>query len=587
MDRYDGLTREYLHRGMTHRKIAFALSVLLVCVNIGLSHCTIVALADEPAFQTSTTGGDVSGQDATVSGQDSSVSGQDPAVSDNSSVTGNDPVTDPEPQPEEELPEEPSVSDNGREEVPVEEPTEEPIAEENPDTPQAEPEQIANTEYEAVAYEEIAEYFLEPHITQIDRDAEYEDGIYYAYANACYYIHIDNGVSYLVCCYDGGRDYIEVKDGVAVWQIPEDHSGEVSFGYEGTEGTYRELFADVIFHDTTAPSVVFGMDDSYQSRLRVEVSEVGNAKSGIESVYCTVDGEDAHLLDLRSIQTGTWRGEEVSLMSVGTYRDEAGTHEITVTVTDRCGNTAEITETFEILTNGMISVTLPGSFIIPMLYDSTSASYYIQDNVLKVTNHGDSPLDVTITNITVNVDKTLPSNWAGEVTSEALAAAARKSIDSTVSVAVPGLDTFSVRLKEGLNSDVYSFTLGAEGSEDSQAEIRYTGETGEGGSELWESGDFMVHMTFLFAIHMDPKEAPADEALSDAEKTNSNLQNAGLNTLPSEQPTLAEETLPEDVVPAAAAPAEETETPVLESDPGPDGGTMPENVAENDPATTL
>ncbi len=533
MGGYYGLTSKYRRRGMTHRKIALALSVLLVCVNLGLSHFSVVALADGFAGDESS----VSGNDDTSplivipgsSVSDNSFSNPDPNPTEDSSVSDNEsePEETEEIIPEEEASdedvpsediseEETDETDLPEEEIP-EETTEEETPEETPaEVPHAEPEPIANTEYQAVAYEEIAEYFLEPRIGQVDRDADYVDGVYYAHPNGCYYFFLENETNYLVCRYDGGQEYISVKNGKAVWNIPGDLSGRVSFGYEGTEGTFRELFSDLIFHDTTAPAVVLGMDETYQSQLRVEISEVGDAKSGIAEVTCSVDGKEVSLENYAEIQKSIWRGSQVALMGIGTLRHTAGIHEVTLKVTDNCGNLSEVTEEVEFLTNGIISVSLPSTFMLPMMYDYENRNYVIMDNQLNVINNGDCPLDVKITNVTVSVDKTLPSDWKGGDPSAALAAAARKAVDTTMSVESRESGQSSRHLKEGLNSEVLSFMLDAkkDGESGNVATISFAGATVQGDPSLWESGDFVVHMTFMFSLHLDPK---AETVITDGE----------------------------------------------------------------------
>ena len=65
----------------------------------------------------------------------------------------------------------------------------------------------------------------------------------------------------------------------------------------------------------------------------------------------------------------------------------------------------------------------------------------------------------------------------------------------------------SSRLEEGLNDHVVSFVLDAkrDGETDNMATISFEGFTNEGDASLWESGDFMVHMTFLFSLHLEPQ----------------------------------------------------------------------------------
>jgi hypothetical protein len=153
-------------------------------------------------------------------------------------------------------------------------------------------------------------------------------------------------------------------------------------------------------------------------------------------------------------------------------------------------------------------------------------------------------------------------------------------VDATLCITTDAEGRSSHHLKEGLNREGITFTLDPK-SEDGTSNIAYiqfTGSTGTGDPALWENGDFVVHMTFQFSIHRDPDQDRAVSKLKKASDLNTSLQDAGLNTAPSDpEPVLTSETIPDSETPLSSAPSEAFKTTVLERDSGPGGGSVSEN----------
>ena len=214
------------------------------------------------------------------------------------------------------------------------------------------------------------------------------------------------------------------------------------------------------FHDQQKPEISYERiakeDGQY---AHIIVADPGENPSGIRECSITIDGESLPSEEITTSVTplseteGTVSQQEFEILLEGDVL-----HEILVQVTDNAGNSVSELISMRAV-NDVIEVVIPASFRITIWpYDEEGKQIYSDDVI--VFNQSSFPVDVSITDVNVEVNHTLPDDFQN---------AEGISKDCTVSLQLRQMNQEPVNflLNEGNNENLAVFSLSArqEGSD--------------------------------------------------------------------------------------------------------------------------
>lgn len=268
-------------------------------------------------------------------------------------------------------------------------------------------------------------------------------------------------------------------------ELPESFYGRVLVNCADLAGNISKIVSSHYLIENQKPQVQFLNGDMCTApyTLWIDVADKGEIVSGIENVVCRVNGENYDLQDIRTLEN-TVLGTDLEVPTQMTFPvslEEEGTYTIEVEVKDYAGNETVQTQTLEVKKPEMVAVLMPTEFTIHIDPQQLAGREQIFSDDIELHNISDFDVEVTMQEITVNVQNSISESGI------------RKDCDLYLIAPDTGE---RLALKKGKNKNVYSFRL--QKGQDSVV-LHFVGDTTKGADEMWRDSDISIDVQLSFA----------------------------------------------------------------------------------------
>jgi hypothetical protein len=440
-----------------------------------------------------------------------------------SAVAENPDEEQPTDTPDEEQSTDTPDTENPDEEQPVDTPdTENPDEENISDVPAEDvsevPEDIAEPEEEEISVRE-------PSVQGCERPSGFFMGsAYFVNGTDAYHFYVQNDAAAdIICRYNGKEESLSLENGAYTWAVPQEFDANIEVGYFSAKGEFVTLLSEYVVNEHTAPVINYQQPENENQTLVVNLEDGGKIKSGIDEYQILIDGEQISPEQEDVIETCFLYGEKAVVSKVNLrFRLSCGEHEVQAIVTDYVGNASSLNFKIQVVPQDVISVVLPTTFSLAMLPENSTDQIISSDIV--ICNRSEFPLDVEISSVEVDVDKTIPQDAArtgvlstsgGKQTVYTLEEP-DKSCDVSLQLQTADEGTQIYHMPEGITDNVTTFALGERREEtnsqelqatqyvdnvesDDYAVINFRGMLSSGSKNMWRDGDLQITVVFSFA----------------------------------------------------------------------------------------
>lgn len=346
-------------------------------------------------------------------------------------------------------------------------------------------------------------------------NGNYERGIFFAGANACYEVNIQDSSTVssgnadlhrqeMICFHIGDTETeVPIVNGKASLPIERGQEGWLEISGSDVSGNAVSELRDYIISEDSLPVISYEvLRDAEQHSVRLVIEETGGIISGVRNYQCFLDGKTVVVEKVQREEKELGNGALVCYkvwfeIPLG---DMEG-HELVVRAEDNCSNQAEKV----ILTDGIqkdgISVVLPTDISLMMFNGAENIEGSIQSQDIVLINKSAFPVGVKVNQIAYEIEESEEEQKECQ-----LAVRIREYNKEESCVAISeneGMEPVFLQLEEGRESTDAKALLqkaaewnpiGSVLSPD-YGVLRLEGTLGKGN---WRDGDVKVNVVFEF-----------------------------------------------------------------------------------------
>lgn len=216
----------------------------------------------------------------------------------------------------------------------------------------------------------------------------------------------------------------------------------------------------------------------------IDIFDDGNIVSGIESMKCTVNGEEFTIENPLVCET-TELYQDLTVVSGYKFPivlQEVGTYDISVTAADNAGNVTEYETQVEVQEPQLVSILMLDSFAIHIDPQGLLGKEQIFSDELVLENMSDFDVRVNIDSVDLKVQDGVSDQGIQK--------------DCTIYLTAPDTGE-KLALQKGINEEVYSYRL-PKGAEGDIRQLFFSGNVTEGSDEMWKDSDISINVRLSF-----------------------------------------------------------------------------------------